>query len=124
MNSWDSQTGSRATQLKEHSNPMTNNAEDLQRLTEDMLKCVSALEAVLGDSVAVRRIANDVQRISNGVDRLEIDLAELGELRAMNCPQPVQMIQISDADYDLDFWRDVDHEGLGAQSLVRGKRSR
>jgi hypothetical protein len=26
------------------------------------------------------------------------------------------MIQIPDADYDADFWRDVDHEGVGGQS--------
>jgi hypothetical protein len=28
------------------------------------------------------------------------------------------MIQISDADYDASFWRDVDHEGVGAHSLA------
>jgi hypothetical protein len=108
----------RTSRLKEHTDPMSP-AEELQRLTEDMLKCVSRLEAALGDSLALRRIANDVQRISNGVDRLEIDLSELAELRATASAQPVQMVQISDAEYDLEFWRDVDHEGLGAQSLVR-----
>ena len=27
------------------------------------------------------------------------------------------MIQIPDAEYDLDFWRDVDHEGIGGEGI-------
>jgi hypothetical protein len=34
------------------------------------------------------------------------------------CPRSVDMLQISGADDDVDFWRDVDHEGIGAQSLA------
>ena len=26
------------------------------------------------------------------------------------------MIQIPDTQYDIDFWRDVDHEGIGGHS--------
>jgi hypothetical protein len=28
----------------------------------------------------------------------------------------VEMIQIPDTHYDIDFWRDVDHEGIGGRS--------
>jgi len=115
--------GHRTTDPKELSHPMTTAAE-LQRLTEDMMTCVRSLKAALGDSAAVRRIVNDIERIGNGVDRLDIDLQELGQVNATVRPQPVQMIQISDADYDLDFWRDVDHEGVGAQTLACGKPAR
>jgi hypothetical protein len=43
------------------------------------------------------------------------------------CPRSVDMLQISGADDDASFWRDVDHEGVGAQSLAcvhvtRGRR--
>jgi hypothetical protein len=27
----------------------------------------------------------------------------------------VEMIQIPDTEYDVDFWRDVDHEGIGGR---------
>jgi len=123
MNSSTDRSGHPAIDPKEHSHPMTTAAE-LQRLTDDMMACVRTLKAALGDSAAVRRIVNDVERISNGIDRLDIDLQELGQVNAAVRPQPVQMIQISDADYDLDFWRDVDHEGVGTQTLACGKPSK
>jgi len=93
--------------------------EELHRLIQETLRCVAALEAIHGRTTAMRRVTNDAKQIRNGIDRLEIDLADLHEHTAATTrPATVQMVQISDACYDADFWRGVDHEGVGAQSLA------
>ncbi|MDT5237178.1 MAG: hypothetical protein QOF47_3165 [Mycobacterium sp.] len=92
----------------------TAEREELNELSGALLKCVTSLAAKCGDTPAVRRLVNDAERILNGVDRLDIDVEEL-ELTRGHTPS-VEMIQIPDTEYDLDFWRDVDHEGIGGQS--------
>jgi hypothetical protein len=93
--------------------------ETLQHLLAELLDCVTSLESTYGDTPAMRRVVNDVQGIRNGIHRLEIDAEELGLTSALiSRTRAVDMIQISDADYDANFWRDVDHEGIGAQSLA------
>jgi hypothetical protein len=80
---------------------------ELQRLIADLRGSVTSLAATYGDCRATRRILN-------GIDRLEIDIEELEVAGVL--AQPVasrQMIQIPDTQYDHDFWRDVDHEGIG-----------
>jgi hypothetical protein len=62
----------------------------------------------------MRRLVNDAERILNGVDRLGIDAEELEMARGLT--PSVEMIQIPDTHYDIDFWRDVDHEGIGGRS--------
>ncbi|TQR83726.1 hypothetical protein D8S82_25680 [Mycobacterium hodleri] len=97
----------------------TTTVEELHRLIQETLRCVAALEAIHGHTTAMRRVANNAKQIRNGIDRLEIDLAELHEHTASTRrPATVEMVQISDAGYDADFWRGVDHEGVGAQSLA------
>ncbi|KAA0098501.1 hypothetical protein CIW49_11165 [Mycolicibacterium sp. P1-18] len=93
--------------------------DELHRLIHETLRCVAALEAIHGDTTAMRRVLNDARQIRNGVDRLEIDVADLcAHTAATALPVTVEMVQISDAGYAADFWRDVDHEGVGAQSLA------
>jgi hypothetical protein len=93
--------------------------ETLQHLLAELLDCVTSLESTYGDTPAMRRVVNDVQGIRNGIHRLEIDAEELGLTSALlPCARSVDMIQISAADYDAKFWRDVDHEGVGAHSLA------
>ncbi|MDT5149863.1 MAG: hypothetical protein QOI01_1596 [Mycobacterium sp.] len=97
----------------------TTTVDKLHQLLAELLHCVTSLESTCGDTPAMRRIRNDVQGIRNGIHRLEIDAEELGLTSALiSRTRAVDMIQISDADYDADFWRDVDHEGVGAQSLA------
>ena len=91
----------------------TAEREQLNELSGALLKCVTSLASKLGDTAAVRRLVNDAERIINGVDRLDIDVEEL-ELTRGHSPS-VEMIQIPDAEYDMDFWRDVDHEGIGGR---------
>jgi hypothetical protein len=105
----------------------TAERDELNELSGALLKCVTALASKLGDTLAVRRLVNDAERIINGVDRLDIDVDEL-ELARGHTPS-VEMIQIPDTQYAIDFWRDVDHEGIGGQngacapnSLSRSRR--
>ncbi len=51
--------------------------EGLNELTDALLKCVASLASKCGDTAAARRLVNDAERISNGIDRLEIDVEEL-----------------------------------------------
>jgi hypothetical protein len=99
----------------------TAEREELNELSGALLKCVTSLAAKCGDTPAVRRLVNDAERILNGVDRLDIDVEEL-ELTRGHTPS-VEMIQIPDTEYDLDFWRDVDHEGIGGQSGACARNS-
>jgi hypothetical protein len=95
---------------------ITSEVDELQQLIADLRGCVTSLVAVYRDCPATRRVVNDVECILNGIHRLEIDIEEL-ELTGGRA-QPTasrQMIQIPDTQYDHDFWRDVDHEGIGGR---------
>jgi hypothetical protein len=87
--------------------------EELNELSDALLKCVTSLASKCGDTPAMRRLVNDAERILNGVDRLGIDAEELE--MACGLTPSVEMIQIPDTHYDIDFWRDVDHEGIGGR---------
>jgi hypothetical protein len=90
---------------------------ELRQVTGRLQQCVTSLLSQCGDSPAMRRIANDTDRIGNAIERLEIDLHELEPAWVRGEPeQPREMIQIPDTQYDADFWRDVDHEGIGGQN--------
>lgn len=98
---------------------MSSNAdrEELNELSGALLKCVTSLASKCGDAPAMRRIVNDAERILNGADRLNIDVEELELTRGLTHPARCgEMIQIPDTQYDIDFWRDVDHEGIGGQT--------
>ncbi|MET0473654.1 MAG: hypothetical protein ABW001_03350 [Mycobacterium sp.] len=107
--------------------PTTTAVETLQHLLTDLMQCVSSLHSTYGDTTAMRRIINDAHEIRNGIHRLQIDAEDLASSStAVPCTKSVEMIQIADTDYDASFWRDVDHEGVGSQSLacVRAPRKR
>jgi hypothetical protein len=105
--------------------PTTTAVETLQGLLADLLQCVTSLQSTYGDTPAMRRIVNDANGIGNGIHRLQIDAEDLGlSAAAVSCTRSTEMIQISDEDYDASFWRDVDHEGVGSQSLACAHASR
>ena len=91
----------------------TTEVDELHQLIEGLRRCVTSLVSRHGDCPAMRRIVNDAERILNGVDRLDIDVEELEMARGLS--PSVEMIQIPDTQYDIDFWRDVDHEGIGGR---------
>jgi hypothetical protein len=98
---------------------------ELHRLIADLRVCAKSLVSTYGDCPATRRIVNDAERIINGVERLDIDVEELELTRGpAQAAASRQMIQIPDTQYDNDFWRDADHEGIGGQNGARAGVSR
>jgi hypothetical protein len=67
----------------------------------------------------MRRLLNDTDRLLNDVERLEIDADELDLGREAAKQQTGEKIPVPDTQYDTDFWRDVDDEGVGGQSGTR-----
>lgn len=99
--------------------PTTPVVDELQHRLAALMGCVVSLRATRGDTPATRRLLNDVHAIRLAIERLQIDAEELGlSTAAVPCTRSIDMIQISDADYDVDFWKDVDHEGVGTQGLA------
>jgi hypothetical protein len=105
--------------------PTTTTVETLQHLLADLMQCVTSLQSTYGNTTAMRRIINDANEIRNGIHRLQIDAEDLVRSpAAVACTKSAEMIQISDVDYDVAFWRDVDHEGVGSQSLACARAPR
>ena len=99
---------------------MSNPTEfaELHELIGGLRRCVASLACKYGDSPAMRRIVNDAERILNDVDRLDIDAEEFELGRGLsrhhhNSVGAGEKISIPDTQYDSDFWRGVDDEGLG-----------
>jgi hypothetical protein len=88
---------------------------ELHDLIGGMRKCVNALKARYGDSTAMRRIIIDADRILSDIQLLDTDLSEFDLARA-TVQQSGEKIVIPDTEYDRDFWRDVDDEGVGGHS--------
>jgi hypothetical protein len=87
----------------------TTEFDELHQLIQRARRCVTSLVSKHGDCSATRRIANDVER-------LEIDVDELETSCVLTQPRSsTATIQIPDTEYHIDFWRDVDHEGVGGQ---------
>ena len=56
---------------------------------------------------------------------LRIDSEELDVTRGLTQPNgSSERIQIPDTEYHIDFWRDVDHEGIGGQRYAGARNSR
>jgi hypothetical protein len=95
--------------------PTTIELAELHDLIGGLRRCVSSLKARYGDSPAVRRIVIDADRLLGDVDLLDTDVSEL-DLTRVTAPQSSEKIAIPDTEYDRDFWRDVDDEGVGGHN--------
>jgi hypothetical protein len=93
----------------------TTELAELHDLIGGLRRCVSTLKARYGDSPAMRRIVIDADRILGDVELLDTDVSEFDLMHA-TVQQSGEKIAIPDTDYDRDFWRDVDHEGVGGHS--------
>ena len=103
----------------------TTEVDGLHQLIGGLWRCVTSLMSRYGEAPAMRRIVNDAERILNGIDRLDIDVEELELTRGVTQPNGSgEMIQIPNTQYDNDFWRDVDDEGIGGQSGACARISR
>jgi hypothetical protein len=93
----------------------TTELSELHDLIGGLRRSAAALKARYGDSPAMRRIIIDADRILSDVELLDNDLAELDLARA-TVQHSGEKIAIPDTDYDRDFWRDVDDEGVGGHN--------
>jgi hypothetical protein len=88
----------------------TKEFAELHELVGGLRRCVTSLASQYGDSPATRRMVNDI-------DRLDIDAEELELSRGVTRHRrSAEKIAIPDTQYDSDFWRDVDDEGVGGHS--------
>jgi len=87
---------------------------ELQRTIGQLKHCVGGLRARYGDSVEVRRLINDVER-------LDMDAADLVSRPARPTPPAPRrgdsdkpdVVVVPDTPYDPALWRDADDEGVG-----------
>jgi hypothetical protein len=93
--------------------PLSSTVElaELHDLIGGLRRCAKSLQSRYRDTPALRRITNDVERILNDVELLDIDAGELDLACAVG--HPSEKIPIPDTQYDSEFWRDVDDEGVG-----------
>ncbi|MDT5252547.1 MAG: hypothetical protein QOH07_1498 [Mycobacterium sp.] len=93
----------------------TTELAELHDLLGGLRRCVSSLKARYGDSPEMRRIVIDADRILIDVELLDTDVSELDLARA-TVQQSGEKIAIPDTQYDSEFWRDVDDEGVGGHN--------
>lgn len=86
----------------------------LHQLIGDVRRCAMALKTRFGEAPGMRRIVLDVERLLSDVELLDIDANEL-DLERWAAAHPPEKITIPDTEYDTEFWRDVDDEGVGGQ---------
>ncbi|MCI2420288.1 hypothetical protein MOQ72_22855 [Saccharopolyspora sp. K220] len=90
----------------------TTELAEFRRVLAQLRSSVSALRARYGDTPAVLRIHNDVQR-------LDIDIAELSDVlpaQRRSAEFTENVVIVPDTPYDPSLWRDADDEGLGGQA--------
>ncbi len=86
--------------------------DKLHALVDGLRRCVASLRAQYGDNPATRRIVMDADRILDDVELLEHDANDLGLGRCAP-QQSGEKILVPDTQYDTEFWRDIDDEGVG-----------
>jgi hypothetical protein len=86
----------------------TTEIAELRRTIGQLRQCVGTLRARYGDASAIRRLANDVER-------LDIDAADLDghELPVPAQSKPADRVVVPDTPYDPALWQGADDEGVG-----------
>lgn len=77
----------------------------VRQAARELRRCVGGMRTRYGDVPAVRRLVNDVER-------LEIDLADVGELTPRG-DAGQEVVEIPGTAYDERLWRGGDDEGVG-----------
>lgn len=93
----------------------TSEIAELHDLIGGLRRCAIALKSRFGDNPATRRIVIDIDRLLSDVQLLDTDVSEL-DLSRVTEQHSGEKIIIPDTEYDRDFWRDVDDEGVGGHS--------
>ena len=92
----------------------TTELDELHALIGGLRKCVKSLRSRYGDNPATRRIVLDAERIISDVDLLDHDANDL-DLGRFTETHTGEKIGVPDTQYDSEFWRDIDDEGVGGQ---------
>lgn len=84
---------------------------ELRRAIGQLRQCVGELRSRYGESAAVKRLVNDV-------DRLDIDATELGDGPSIAQPRSATpdrsgVVVVPDTPYDESLWHGADDEGVG-----------
>jgi hypothetical protein len=90
--------------------PVTHTAVGgVQEAIVQLGHAVEQLRAEYGDTLGVRRLTSDVERLG-------ADLDELGDPQPGHHPTPrlEDLEEIPDREYDASMWSDADQEGFGA----------
>jgi len=90
----------------------TTELDELHTLIGGLRRCVDSLRSRYGDNPATRRIAMDAERIIGDVELLDNDANEL-DLERCTVRPAGEKIVVPDTQYDSEFWRDIDDEGVG-----------
>lgn len=87
---------------------------ELHELIGRLRRCATSLKTRFGEAPGMRRIVLDTERLLSDVELLDIDANEL-DLERWAAQHAQEKIPIPDTEYDSEFWRDVDDEGVGGQ---------
>ena len=95
---------------------MSSTAElaELHDLVSGLRRCVASLRSRYVDNPDLRRVTMDADRILSDLDLLDGDLRDL-DLSRCTEKYSGEKIQVPDTQYDNDFWRGVDDEGVGGR---------
>ncbi|MGQ0838671.1 hypothetical protein [Actinokineospora sp.] len=84
---------------------------ELQRTIGQLRHCVDALRARYGDIPAVRRLANDIERID--IDAGEFTAASTAPVPRNPASAGGDVVVVPDTPYDPALWHGADDEGVG-----------
>ncbi|MFF0817092.1 hypothetical protein ACFYVR_18315 [Rhodococcus sp. NPDC003318] len=92
----------------------TSEMMELHRTIGHLRQCVGSLRSLYGDASAVRRLANDV-------DRLGIDASDLDESppRLAHPVPEAERVAVPEGPYDHTLWQGADDEGVGGHPHER-----
>lgn len=80
---------------------------ELLRAVARLKRCTGALRARYGESVPMRRLINDVER-------LDIDAEDVARsVPLVPATDRSEVVVVPDTPYDPSLWRDADEEGVG-----------
>lgn len=80
---------------------------ELERTIDHLRHCVGSLRSLYGDVPQVRRLSNDLER-------LEIDSGDLNASPPhLTHHEQAERIPVPDTPYDASMWQGADDEGIG-----------
>ncbi|GCE37182.1 hypothetical protein Rhow_006592 [Rhodococcus wratislaviensis] len=92
----------------------TSEMLELNRTIDRLRRAVGSLRTMYGDAASVRRLSNDLERLE--IDARDLDASPPNVVHR----EPVERIKVSDTPYDASMWLGVDDEGLGGLHYERG----